>query len=240
MKILLTMAGLGSRFKNAGYTEEKYAIVFRGRTLLEWSLASLLSFRDSELILITRAFEGIEEDLPVLANKLGFENHRVIVIDRMTRGQAETAILAAPAFEEDEDILIFNTDTYIDPSTMRPQDIQGAGWIPTFHAPGDKWSFVDADETGLARRTTEKQRISDDCSVGVYYFNSFEGFKALVDEAADDGELYVAPLYNRWIAQNKPTYLYRLPEAAVTVLGTPEDLEVAEQRNRPIWPEDCL
>ena len=240
MKILLTMAGLGSRFKTAGYTHEKYAIEFQGHTLLEWSLASLLSFRGSELILITRRFQGIEGELPRIAKNLGFAEPKLQVIDYVTRGQAETAVLAAPFFEEDDSILIFNTDTFIDPREMRPDQIRGAGWIPTFEAPGEKWSFVDADADGRAVRTTEKERISDNCSVGVYYFDSFFSYRDLVARAETDKELYVAPLYNQWMAEGHPTFLHRLPKEAVTILGTPEDLEEATSLSRPIWPEDCI
>lgn len=240
MKILLTMAGLGSRFKDAGYTEEKYAIQFRGHSLLDWSLASLIGFRDSELVLITRDSPGIDEYVRSSAERLGFGKVKVIVLDRVTRGQAETAILAEPAFEKDEDILIFNTDTFVDPTYLKPSDIRGEGWIPTFNAPGDKWSFVDADLDGKAIRTTEKVRISDDCSVGLYYFSSFFAFQQIVTEASYEKELYVAPLYNQWIERGHETYLHRLPENAVTVLGTPDDLKDAELKNRPHWPDACF
>lgn len=233
------MAGLGSRFKDAGYTEEKYAIQFRGHSLLDWSLASLISFRGSELVLISRGFPGIDGYVRAAAARLGFGNVRVIILDRLTRGQAETAILAEPAFTEDEDILIFNTDTYVDPSYLRPADIRGEGWIPTFSAPGDKWSFVEADEEGRAIRTTEKVRISDDCSVGLYYFSSFFMFRDIVAAAEFEKELYVAPLYNQWIQNGHETFLHRLPEPAVTVLGTPDDLRQAEAQDRPYWPDAC-
>jgi choline kinase len=239
LKILLTMAGLGSRFKEAGYSEEKYAIQFRGHSLLEWSLASLINFRDSELVLITRDFPGIEEYVRSAASRLGFGEVSVIVLSQVTRGQAETAVLAEPAFSEDESILIFNTDTFINPDFLSPTDIRGEGWIPTVIAPGDKWSFVEADADGKAIRTTEKVRISDDCSVGLYYFSSFFMFREIVAKAQFEKELYVAPLYNQWIQNGRGTYLHRLPEHAVTVLGTPEDLSQAEVQNRPNWPDAC-
>ncbi len=239
MKLLLTMAGLGSRFKDAGFDQEKYAISFRGHRLIEWSLASLTQFRDYELILITRDVPGIESDLVQVAKNLGFAHVRVKAIDRLTRGQAETALAATEFFDQDESILIFNTDTFIDPSVLSPNDIRGDGWIPTFQAVGDKWSFVEADESGMALRTTEKHRISDDCSVGLYYFSSFFGFKRIVEEAETDRELYVAPFYNQWIDEGHPTYLHRLPTSSVTVLGTPEDLEMAAERENLHWPETC-
>ena len=65
------MAGMGRRFKDAGYHEEKYAIEFGGHTLLDWSLASLTGFREFQLILITRPLPGIEEILVRSANALG-------------------------------------------------------------------------------------------------------------------------------------------------------------------------
>ena len=44
--IVITMGGLGSRFKKAGYTVPKYMIEAKGRTLFEWSLISLEGYRD--------------------------------------------------------------------------------------------------------------------------------------------------------------------------------------------------
>lgn len=238
MKILLTMAGLGSRFKNAGFVDEKYAIQFRGHSLLEWSLASLLNFRDSDLILITRDFPGVSEHLQRAVDYLGFSRSRTIVIESLTRGQAETAALAHEAFVEDEPILIFNTDTFIDPDFLRPEDIRGDGWLPTFTAPGDKWSFAEANGDGLVIRTTEKVRISDHCSVGLYYFSSFFDYVNLLGSNINKSqELYVAPLYNQWIREGHKTYIHSLPSEAVTVLGTPEDLALADSQGTPAWPD---
>lgn len=233
------MAGFGNRFKDAGYRQEKFEIEFRGHRLLDWSLASLLNFRDFELILIARNLPGISQGLNRSAAALGFERVKVIVLDEPTRGQAETAARASIAFEEDDSILIFNTDTFIDPSAISPNQIRGEGWIPTFRAEGAQWSFVDADENGMARRTTEKARISEHCSVGMYYFSSFRGYCDLVGSAFWEHELYVAPLYNEWIAAGHPTYIQELPDGAVTVLGTPADLAAADRQNRPNWPEGC-
>lgn len=232
------MAGMGSRFKTAGYQEEKYAIQFRGHSLLEWSLASLANFREFELILVTREFAEIREYASQCAGSLGFARHQIIVLEEMTKGQAETAALAASAFEKDDSILIFNTDTFIDPAFLRPEDIRGEGWVPTFSAPGDKWSFAEADESGLVSQMTEKVRISDHCSVGLYYFSSFRKFYELAQEANFERELYVAPLYNPWIAMGRETFIHKLPAEAVTVLGTPEDLDEANSKGKPVWPEN--
>ena len=41
LDIVITMGGLGSRFREAGYTVPKYMIEAKGKTLFEWSLISL-------------------------------------------------------------------------------------------------------------------------------------------------------------------------------------------------------
>ena len=44
--IVITMGGLGSRFRKAGYTVPKYMIEAKGKTLFEWSLLSLEGYKD--------------------------------------------------------------------------------------------------------------------------------------------------------------------------------------------------
>jgi dTDP-glucose pyrophosphorylase len=236
MKIVLTMAGQGQRFKDAGYSQEKYEIDFQSHTLFEWSLISLRNFRESELVVVTRAFPDIENRILKYASSLGFASTQVIVLDRNTGGQAETACLAAPAFQSDDSMLVFNTDTFVDPDVLRPERIRGTGWIPCFEAPGDKWSFAVVDENDCVLRTTEKERVSDLCSVGLYYFDSFRDYVRIAEQAEEvRGERYIAPLYNPWIAEGKDVYVERLPSESVMVLGTPEDLAVASQR-KDRWP----
>ena len=236
MKLVLTMAGLGSRFKKAGYAEEKYAIPFRGHTLLEWSLISLRSFAGHDLIVVTRDFPNIRDDLAAAAARCGLREPSVVVLDAVTGGQAETVLRAEPFLADDDEVLVWNCDTYVQADAVRPEDVRGDGWIPTFDAPGDKWSFVVADAKGRASRVTEKVRVSDDCSIGLYYFRRFADLREAYNVRSEEGESYVAPLYEFLIAQGREVYLHRLPPDAVTVLGTPEDLDLANDADRPRWP----
>ena len=231
MTIVLTMAGAGSRFRNAGYDSDKHRIEFRGHSLFEWSLVSLLSFRSEDLVIVTRRFDDVEPFVSGIAARLGFSPPRFVYADRLTRGQAESACLARQVVGGDEAVLVYNTDTFVHPSALKSERVRGDGWIPCFNAPGDKWSFVDADDSGRALRVTEKQRISDHCSVGLYYFRRFDFLLEEVDRLGNGGgEWYIAPLYNRLIADGKAVYLEDLPAEAVCVLGTPEDLLVAAAR----------
>ena len=56
MTIVITMAGLGSRFAKAGYTVPKYMIEAHGKTLFDWSMESLKGYNteDTQYIFIVR------------------------------------------------------------------------------------------------------------------------------------------------------------------------------------------
>lgn len=228
------MAGLGTRFKNSQYLKEKYEIEFYNKTLFEWSVESLLNFKDNEFIFVTRNFPRIQEFIIQKTEKMGIKNVDIEVINRTTRGQAETALLARRFFKRDDCFMVYNIDTYVEKETLRPEYIHGNDWIPVFSAPGDRWSFVEADEDGKALRTTEKIRISDNCCIGLYYFDSFFKFAKLVEAQVaknqTEKEWYIAPLYNDFIKMENTVYIHKIVNDSVIVLGTPEDLLSAGHR----------
>ncbi|RBL65201.1 hypothetical protein C3E98_044345, partial [Pseudomonas sp. MWU13-2625] len=54
VNIVITMAGRGSRFYEAGYTVPKYEIQAHGKSLFDWSMLSLKNFlaSDSRVIFV--------------------------------------------------------------------------------------------------------------------------------------------------------------------------------------------
>jgi len=44
MKVIISMAGNGSRFKQAGINEEKYKLQIKEQTMFEYALESLRAF----------------------------------------------------------------------------------------------------------------------------------------------------------------------------------------------------
>ena len=45
--VVVTMGGLGSRFRKMGYTIPKYMIEAKGKTLFEWSMLSLEGYAEA-------------------------------------------------------------------------------------------------------------------------------------------------------------------------------------------------
>ncbi|MBO4905147.1 MAG: glycosyltransferase family 2 protein [Lachnospiraceae bacterium] len=239
MQIVITMAGLGTRFKKAGYTVPKYEIEVRSRSLFAWSMESLEGYYsdDNDYYFIVRAEDDASDFIRNEWRRTGHKEDRVRVIelDHMTDGQATTAMLAAPYWKKDEPLMIYNIDTYVEAGQLKTGDIIGDGFIPCFHAPGDHWSFVALDEAGNAVEVREKERISDNCTLGAYYFATCALYERMYEQYYGDGanmekgEKYVAPLYNHMIMQGMKVRICLVDPASVHVLGTPEELNEFEK-----------
>ncbi|MCR4944023.1 MAG: glycosyltransferase family 2 protein [Clostridium sp.] len=233
LTVIITMAGLGSRFRKAGYNVPKYMIEAKGKTLFEWSMDSLEDYKEhaDKYIFIVRREDDSEGFIKDKCKERGINNVQVVQIDYLTDGQATTAMLGIPYCDEDKAIMIYNIDTYVEPYEMKYADIRGEGHIPCFHAEGDHWSFVSLDDNGKAEEVREKERISDNCTLGAYYFSSAKLYKDLYDEYYKDdsklekGEKYIAPLYNFMISKGFEVTISDINPSKVHVLGTPEELK---------------
>ena len=234
MTIVITMAGLGSRFAKAGYTVPKYMIEAHGKTLFDWSMESLKGYNaeDTQYIFIVRKEDKASDFIESHCKMADITNVKIVERDKLTDGQATTAMLAAPYWDKASELMIYNIDTYVESYELKSKDIAGDGYIPCFHADGDHWSFVKLDENDKAVEVREKVRISDNCTLGAYYFKSCGLYEDLYKEYysnednLEKGEKYVAPLYNFMIEKGMDVRISIIDFGKVHVLGTPEELEI--------------
>lgn len=233
MTIIITMAGLGSRFRKAGYDVPKYMIEAKGKTLFEWSMDSLLDYNvyANKYIFIVRSEDSAQDFIKEKCKTYGIENVDIVELDHMTDGQATTAMFGIPYCQSEDAVLIYNIDTYVEPYELKYSNLNGDGHIPCFHADGDHWSFVKLNETGNAVEVREKVRISNNCTLGAYYFSSAKLYEDLYNEYYSDdshlekNEKYIAPLYNYMIEKGMLVTISIVNVEKVHVLGTPEELE---------------
>jgi dTDP-glucose pyrophosphorylase len=233
--VIITMAGEGRRFRDAGYDVPKFAIVALGRPLFAWSMESLRSFIDAgaRFFFVVRRADVAQSFIAAEAARLGIAAFDLLELDTMTDGQATSALLAGALLGDDAaPIIVYNIDTYVDPHALRLSAVRGDGWVPCFPGLGDAWSFVRLDEDdGKAVEVREKQRVSPHATVGLYYFSSFalyrDSYRRYYADAAnlERGERYIAPMYNQLIADRRDVYIERVPLQAVHPLGTPAELE---------------
>lgn len=233
MTIVITMAGIGSRFKKTGYPMPKYQIEVRGKSLFEWSMESLAAFRreEDQYLFILRKEDQATEFIREKCKIMGISNLQILELEEMTDGQATTAMLGAAYWAKESPLLIYNIDTYVEAGEMRPEQLVGDGFIPCFYGEGDHWSFVRLDEDGRAVEVREKERISPNCTLGAYYFSSCGLYEELYreyykgEERMEKGEKYIAPLYNYLIEKGKEVRISLVEKEKIHVLGTPEELD---------------
>ncbi len=233
-EVIITMAGFGRRFLDAGYTVPKYRIIVHGRSLFSWSMISLRSFIEegASFTFVVRAADNSAEFIREEARALGIVRTSIVELDQPTDGQATSAMLAADHLSDrGAPMLIYNIDTFVHPDALPASEVRGQGWIPCFEAEGDAWSFAAADIEGRVSEVREKKRISPHATVGLYWFSSFNRFAEAYalhysDPAnLEKGERYVAPIYNTLIASGGSVFLYIVPTHAVIPLGIPADVE---------------
>ena len=189
------MAGRSSRFFNAGYAKPKYMLDLQGKSVFAHALSSFKSyFARDNILIICRGDFGTPEFICTECKKLGLANSNfdMAVLTHETAGQAETVAIGLRMVEVEpkEKLTIFNIDTFR-PNFQHPTklDLDSIdGYVEVFQGTGEHWSFVkpDANDPGSYRalKVTEKVRISNLCSTGLYYFREVDLFQKLYNQIA--------------------------------------------------------
>lgn len=228
---VIPMMGRSSRFFNAGYTLPKFQLPLGDGTVFDYVVESFAGYFESDcFVFVVRDEFDAEEFVRQSCLRHEIENFRIMVLDTDTSGQAETVDIALQHASAREPIYVYNADSFR-PSFTKPEFAATAdGVLDVFLGEGDHWSFVEPVDDSRVARTTEKVRVSDLCSDGMYYFGSVELFKSAYALSADSvraeaGETYVAPLYNGLIAAGLDIRYRLIDRAAVQFCGTPAEYE---------------
>ena len=113
MKILIPMAGEGSRFAREGYVFPKPLIDVNGKPMIQ-RVVENLDF-DAEYIFLVRAehlekYSGLRSTLQRITD----DRCTIVEVDSLTEGAACTCLLAKEHINVDDDLLIANSDQIIE------------------------------------------------------------------------------------------------------------------------------
>lgn len=231
MKIVITMAGRGQRFRDVGYDCPKYMIEVLDKSLFHWSMLSLVDFFGDEFIFIAREEDSPIEFIQGQCKDIGISNYNIVLLDATTDGQATTVLKAETYIDDIDELIVYNIDTYVIEGAIQRESLIGDGFIPGFIAEGNKWSFIQLNEDGQVIKIAEKKPISNIATLGLYYFKSFDLYKNYYVITFQDGanlvngEKYIAEMYNVMLSNNKLIYGNILTASSVWGLGTPSDVQ---------------
>jgi HAD superfamily hydrolase (TIGR01509 family) len=230
MNVLIPMAGAGKRFEEMGYSFPKPLIDVDGKPMIQVVVDSLNI--DAKYIYVVQKEHYEKYNLKHLLNLIS-PKCEIVQIDELTEGAACTTLLAEKYINNDEPLLIANSDQYLDWNSnefmysMVADDIDGG--ILTFTATHPKWSFAKLNKDGFVERVAEKDPISDIATVGVYFWTRGSDYvkyaKQMIEkDIRTNNEFYVCPVYNEGIEGGKKIKTYHIDRKQMWGLGTPEDL----------------
>lgn len=235
INIVIPMAGQGSRFAKAGYEKPKPFIDVDGKPMIVRVLENL-AYQNARYILIARR-EHIEKEAELVAQIEKEFNAIFIPIDKLTEGTACTVLYARKYINNDEPLLIANSDQIVDMNIAdfiddcKDRNLDGS--ILTFidHYKDPKWSFAKLDENNLVTEVKEKVVISEFATVGIYLYSRGRDF---VDASVDmiiendrvNNEFYTCPTYNYAIKEGNKIGIYNIEFEQMHGIGTPEDLNL--------------
>jgi dTDP-glucose pyrophosphorylase len=236
--IIIPMAGYGTRFSSAGYTTSKYLLLVSHRPLLYWILKGL-NLERNEMVLFVFGNHNSKDakEVSEICKSVGIENFQFLVLAENTRGQAHTIFLSLEYASkwDRRGFLIFNADT-VRPNLKVPTTYRDRIWVETFEAAGEHWSFVSADPKvqDKVAQIAEKQRISNLCCTGAYYFPSHEVYsdnftRLLRESASEKKELYVSLVIQQAIENGEFVSFSEIEKSQIFLSGTPHEYERLKQ-----------
>jgi len=229
MNVLVPMAGAGSRFASAGYTFPKPLIEVKGKPMIQVVVENLNI--DAQHIFIVQKEHYNKFHLKTLLNLIS-PNCKIVQVEGVTEGAACTTLLAKEFIDNDQPLLIANSDQFVEWDSnefMYSMIADGIdGGVLTFRSTHPKWSFAALDENGYITRIAEKEPISDIATVGIYYWSKGSDYVSSAEKMIEknvrvNGEFYVAPVYNEAIADGKKFKVFDVKK--MWGIGTPEDLD---------------
>jgi NDP-sugar pyrophosphorylase family protein len=232
MKILIPMAGEGSRFAKEGYQFPKPLIDVNGKPMIQ-RVVENLDFNAEYIFLVRKQHLEKYEGLKGTLNQITNGNSRIVEVDGLTEGAACTALLAKDLINTDEDLLIANSDQVIEYEPQNFLSLKNLTSIDaavfTFNAVHPKWSFVKTNSRGIITEVAEKNPISNIATCGIYWYRKGSDFVKYAEQMITknirvNNEFYIAPVYNELIQDGKvliPFYVSKMHG-----IGTPEDLNI--------------
>ena len=234
MKVLIPMAGAGSRFEKAGYTFPKPLIDVEGKPMIQ-AVVDNLNIEAQHVFIVQKShYEkySLQQTLSQIS-----PNCEIVQVDGVTEGAACTTLLAKQYIDNDEPLVIANSDQYVEWDSnefmysMVADSVDGG--ILSFKSTHPKWSYAKLGDDGFVCEVAEKKPISDIATVGIYYWKKGSDYVRYAEDMIEknirvNNEFYVCPVFNQAIEDNKKVKIFNVEK--MWGIGTPEDLQIFLKR----------
>jgi capsule biosynthesis phosphatase len=228
MNIIIPMMGNGKRFRDVGYMQSKPLIRAFGKEILFWLLDSIDCKNNNVVIVCSSDIE--DERLSERLKSKYHDSVSTITLHEETLGAAHTVRIALESgiFDLKDPVAICDSDTFY--GKTHSQSILGVGnCIFYFEDAGATpiYSYLQTDGDRLTK-IVEKDKISDQASVGTYCFESgkiaLDHICKIMDSGQKSkGEYYLSNVYQSMLDSGVTVTAKKVDQH--TCLGTPSQLQ---------------
>jgi capsule biosynthesis phosphatase len=236
MFILIPIGGIGTRFKNNGYSQPKALINVLGKPIVFWLLDNLKLSNNIDFIFIPYNKEYSKYNFEdILTNKYPHLNFKFLVLKHNTRGAAETINISLKYLIDnhisDQPMLCLDSDNFY--TTNIVLFWNGDNKIFSFNDTNKKpiYSYISTNSNDVITDIKEKHKISDNACTGAYGFNSYIDFynasKFVIDNnIKDKNEFYTSTVIKYMISSNFIFFYKNISSDHYYCLGTPTQVRL--------------
>lgn len=237
MQVIIPCAGESKRFFDQGYDTIKQLLKVNSKPVLGHVIDNFRR-HDAQFYFIfqKKHVEKYGAEINELLQQAQID-YRLIVINELTDGAVNTALIAANHINKTDKLIIANSDQWVDWNldvfldAMQEANADGAMPIFTDTLRENKWSFVAMDDGQRISEVRAKDAFTPNAVVGIYFFRQGLDFikygnRLIAANKRVNGEFYVCPVFNELIADDLKVLAYQVTK--MVGLGTPEDFEAAK------------
>ncbi len=227
----MPMAGEGKRLQDYD-SFPKPLVKILGKTIVEWSVETL--GLEGNYIFCCKKEHIDTYEIDKILKKI-VPNCKIISIDYQTKGTMQSVLEAADLINNDEELIISDTDHYLEwdnkyfNDVIRSREIDGCVMVFPEEWNSTKASYVKLDNQGFVIESAEKQPISKMATVGLHYFKKGSdlvkfGKDMIKKEMKYNDEYYVTPVYNLFVESNKKIITF--PVNKMWALGSSDEVKL--------------
>lgn len=169
------------------------------------------------------------------------KDSKCVLVPEHTQGSACTALLSASQLDQDAELLIVSANELVDLDLetvivgFREKKLDAGTLI--FRSLHPRYSFVSLDENGFVKETAQKEPISNNATVGIFWYaktsDFVNGAKNLIrKDAKVDDKFFLAPVFNELVLQHKRIGVFNLPDGRYFPLKTEQQIDIFQGGNQ--------
>lgn len=235
INVLLPCMGSSVFFKDSFFP--KLMIEIDGKTVLERVIGNYDTINDKRLIFIMGQDECNRFHVDESASILTGGNCLTMRLKHQTMGALCTCLMAIDKIDNDEPLIISNTDQIIDLDfqdmidQFKYQDADGG--LVTFRNIHPRWSYAKIVGDSVVE-VAEKRPISDNAIAGFYYYSTGKKFveaaeRAIRKEAQQDRIYYISSTINEMILMGDRIVAYPIEPVRYHSFYSPEKINEYER-----------